>query len=73
MRCAYPGVKDDKQCKSLLKIAVSENLSLSQIKEKIANLKTETKEEKKGADRAVAYSQRLKNIYTKAKKIKSLD
>jgi ParB family transcriptional regulator, chromosome partitioning protein len=71
---AIARIKDDKQRQSLLEVAIAEDLSLSQIKEKIAKLKTtETKGKGDSADKAATYPQRLKDIYTKAKKIKSWD
>jgi ParB family transcriptional regulator, chromosome partitioning protein len=71
---AIARIKDDKQRKSLLKIAIDQDLSLSQIKEKIAKLKTaEAKGKGGGVDKTATYPQRLKDIYTKAKKVKSWD
>jgi ParB family chromosome partitioning protein len=71
---AITGIKDQAQRKSLLKEAISQGLSLSQIKEKIAKLKlTETKGKGSSTDKTVTYPQRLKEIYNKAKKIKSWD
>lgn len=68
-------VKDDKQRKKLLNQAIDQNLSLSQIKEKIAKLKSSAEAKGKGGstDKTVTYPQRLKEIYTKAKKVKSWD
>jgi ParB family transcriptional regulator, chromosome partitioning protein len=71
---AIARIKDDKQRKSLLKIAIDQDLSLSQIKEKIAKLKTAEAKGKGGSvDKTATYPQRLKDIYTKAKKLKSWD
>jgi ParB family transcriptional regulator, chromosome partitioning protein len=71
---AIARIKDDKQRKSLLKIAIDQDLSLSQIKEKIAKLKTAEAKGKGGSvDKTATYPQRLKDIYTKAKKVKSWD
>jgi ParB family transcriptional regulator, chromosome partitioning protein len=71
---AIARIKDGKQRQSLLEVAIAEDLSLSQIKEKIAKLKTtETKGKGGNADKAATYPQRLKDIYTKAKKVKSWD
>ena len=71
---AIARVKDDKQRKSLLKEVVSQDLSLSQIKEKIAKLKS-AEEKRKGSatDKSASYPQRLKEIYSRAKKIKAWD
>ena len=71
---AIARIKDDKQRKSLLKVAIDQDLSLSQIKEKIAKLKTAEAKGKGGStDKTATYPQRLKEIYTKAKKVESWD
>ena len=71
---AIAGVKDEKQRKSLLKEAVAQVLSLSQIRERIAKLKTtEAKGKGSNTDKSVTYPQRLKEMYTKANKMKSWD
>lgn len=69
---AVARVKDEKKRKSLLKKVIAENLSLSQIKERIAKLKTgHVKDKGIKGDYTAMYSQRLKDVYTKVKKIKS--
>ncbi len=71
---AIAGLKDEKHQKSLLKQAVEQNLSLSQIKERISELKsTQVKRKGSGTDKSALYPQRLKDIYIKAKKVKSWD
>jgi ParB family transcriptional regulator, chromosome partitioning protein len=71
---AIARLNDDKQRKSLLKVAVAEDLSLSQIKEKIAKLKTAEAKGKGGsADKVATYQQRMKDVYSKVKKVKSWD
>ena len=69
---AVARVKDEKKRKYLLKKVIAENLSLSQIKERIANLKAgHVKDKGTKSDYTAMYSQRLKDVYTKVKKIKS--
>ena len=67
-------IKDEKQRKKLLKQAIDQNLSLTQIKEHLTKLKS-AEAKGKGSDtvRRDLYPQRLKDIYTKAKKVKSWD
>lgn len=64
-------VKDEAQREELLKEAITEKLSLSQIKERIASLKTSTASGK--AAKSTLYQSRLKEISTKAKKAKVWD
>jgi ParB family transcriptional regulator, chromosome partitioning protein len=68
-------IKNDKQRKALLKDALAQGLSLSQIKEKIAKLKAAAAAKGEGGtvDKTLMYPQRLKEIYTKTKKVKSWD
>jgi ParB family transcriptional regulator, chromosome partitioning protein len=71
---AIARIKDEKQRKSLLKAAIAQDLSLTQIKEKIAKLKAaEVQGDEGRTDKKATYPQRLKEIYTKAKKVKSWD
>jgi ParB family chromosome partitioning protein len=71
---AIARIKDDKQRKKLLNESIEQNLSLTQIKDRVGKLKTnQSKEKGSSPDKNVAYPQRLKDIYTKAKKIKSWD
>ncbi|MDZ8260611.1 ParB/RepB/Spo0J family partition protein [Nostoc sp. ChiQUE01b] len=71
---AIAGIKEVSKRKSLLKEAIAQGLSLSQIKEKIAKLKAAAAKGKGGTvDKTLMYPQRLKEIYTKAKKVKSWD
>lgn len=65
-------MKNEKQRKSLLKAAIAQDLSLTQIQEKIAKLKAaEVQGDEGRTDKKATYPQRLKEIYTKAKKVKS--
>ncbi|BAY95756.1 MULTISPECIES: ParB/RepB/Spo0J family partition protein [unclassified Tolypothrix] len=67
-------MKNEKQRKSLLKAAIAQDLSLTQIQEKIAKLKAaEVQGDEGRTDKKATYPQRLKEIYTKAKKVKSWD
>lgn len=71
---AIARIKDDKQRKKLLNESIEQNLSLTQIKDRVDKLKTnQSKGKGSSPDKNVAYPQRLKDIYTKAKKIKSWD
>ncbi|MBD2215039.1 ParB/RepB/Spo0J family partition protein [Nostoc linckia FACHB-104] len=71
---AIARMKNEKQRKSLLKAAIAQDLSLTQIKEKIAKLKAaEVQGDEGRTDKKATYPQRLKEIYTKAKKVKSWD
>lgn len=71
---AIAQIKDEKQRKSLLKEATTQNLSLSQIRERIAQLKsTEAKGSSTESDSTKTYASRMKEIYTKTRKIKSWD
>jgi ParB family transcriptional regulator, chromosome partitioning protein len=71
---AIARIKDEKQRKSLLKAAIAQDLSLTQIKEKIAKLKAaEVQSDEGRTDKKATYPQRLKEIYIKAKKVKSWD
>ncbi|MGI2904747.1 ParB/RepB/Spo0J family partition protein [Tolypothrix sp. VBCCA 56010] len=71
---AIARIKDDKQRKKILKEATEQNLSLSQIRERIGKLKTsQPKNKVNSSDNGITYHQRLKDIYTKAKNKKTLD
>ncbi|MBD2166459.1 ParB/RepB/Spo0J family partition protein [Calothrix membranacea FACHB-236] len=71
---AIARMKNEKQRKSLLKAAIAQDLSLTQIQEKIAKLKAaEVQGDEGRTDKKATYPQRLKEIYTKAKKVKSWD
>jgi ParB family chromosome partitioning protein len=67
-------IKDDKQRKKLLNESINQNLSLTQIKDRVGKLKTnQSKGKGSSTDKTATYPQRLKEIYTKAKKVKSWD
>ncbi|MBW4501985.1 MAG: ParB/RepB/Spo0J family partition protein [Scytonema hyalinum WJT4-NPBG1] len=71
---AIAGIKDQAQRKSLLKKAISQDLSLSQIKEQISKIKFAETKGKGGSDNSTkTYASRMKEIYTKTKKMKSWD
>lgn len=65
---AIARIKDAEQRSSLLKKAVSENLSLNQIKEQIAKLKAAMPQER-GILKNASYTQRLKDLSARTKKI----
>lgn len=67
-------IKNDKQRKALLKDAIAQGLSLSQIKERISKIKFAETKGKGGSDNSTkTYASRMKEIYTKTKKMKSWD
>ncbi|KAB8333623.1 ParB/RepB/Spo0J family partition protein [Scytonema tolypothrichoides VB-61278] len=71
---AIATLKEAKPRKALLKEAIEKNLSLSQIKEKIAAYKAaQAKGQGEKTDKSLAYPARLKALYAKAKKVKTWD
>jgi ParB family transcriptional regulator, chromosome partitioning protein len=70
---AIAGIKDTDKRASLLKEVISQNLSLSRIKEMIAEIKSTEKGLGSNTGKSLNYGQRLKDISVKAKKKKSWD
>lgn len=64
-------IKDESQREELLTIAITEKLSLNQIKERIASIKTAVTKTK--SEKSALYQNRLKAISVKAKKTKVWD